>query len=104
MRSRRSVISHSLVSSSNRVSIGNNVIHFCFIPCLSFLQSLNLNPLILIFQNLQFLLPIEQVHYFAAINFEEGHQEVNTPLCRGGTGVHIFNCELSRIRHRVSLP
>lgn len=75
MASTWGVIGCGLVSSPHTVAVVYNLKHLLLASSLSLFQPLDLDSLEFILQNLEFLLSIQEVHYFASVNFEEAHKE-----------------------------
>ncbi len=90
----------------DRVPKVDDFIHLLFVPRLSLLQSLHLYPLELVLHDLQFLLPIQQVHDLASVYLEERHEEDDPaigPVLRRN-GVHVPDGVLGCGRHSEGLP
>ena len=83
----------------------DDIKHLLPSSCFLFFETLNLNALKLVLKNLKFLLSVEQVHDFAAINFEEAHMEstLPTPISLRKL-IELLHCQLSNLGHRKGFP
>jgi len=90
------------MSSSYTASIIDNLLHITGWKCLFFFKTKNLDFVVFIFQNLEFLFVIKQVHTLATIDLEVWHEELDIVVSLGNLE-YVIDCILGNAAHCESL-